>query len=117
MREPEKPVAPGREVEAKLMWPDDGSLSPGASVEASDGPLGILRERRQDAGPEPSYLGVETREGMLYVPERLVRETHGATIILSLPAADVRANSRVRRRIDRPLARPGYTPRDDPDRR
>lgn len=42
---------------------------------------------------------------MLYVPERLVRETHGATIVLSLPRDDVRANSSlgglpVRQRVD-----------------
>jgi hypothetical protein len=93
MRDPEKPVRPGDEIEAELTWPDDGSLRPGASVEATDGPLGILRERRRDAGPEHAYLGVETRDGMLYVPERLVRETHGVTVILSLPSDDVRANS------------------------
>ena len=95
MRDPEKPVPPGKEVEAELTWPDDGSLQPGASVEATDGPVGILRERRRDEGPEHAYLGVETREGMLYVPERLIRETRGATVMLSLPRSDVRANSSV----------------------
>jgi hypothetical protein len=105
MREPEKDVRPGREVESELTWPDDGSLRPGASVEATDGVVGVLRERRVDAGPEHAYLGVETGEGMLYVPERLVRETRGDAVVLSLPSDDVRANSSlgtlpVRERVD-----------------
>lgn len=92
MREPVNPVGPGKEVAAELTWPDDSPLHPGARVEATDGPVGVLRERRE-SGPEHAYLGVETQEGMLYVPERLVRETRGDTVMLSLPRADVRAHS------------------------
>jgi hypothetical protein len=91
MREPLEPAKPGEEVAASLTWPEDESLRPGARVRATDGVLGTLRERRVDQGPEHAYLGVETDEGLLYIPERLVRETAGNTVILSLPAADAKA--------------------------
>ena len=98
MREPVEPVKPGEEVKSSLTWrPDAETMRPGAQVEGTDGPLGVLRERRVGEGPEHSYLGVQTAEGMLYVPERLVRETRGDTIVLSLPCADVRAQSSAHR--------------------
>src|ERR671933_1361669 len=105
MREPVEPVKPGHEVASSLTWQGDESMQPGARVEGTDGLLGVLRERRTDAGPEHAYLGVETPEGMLYVPERLVRETRGNAVVLSLPTDDVRANSSlgtlpVRERVD-----------------
>ena len=93
MREPLEPVKPGQEVEANLTWPDDDPIRPGARVRATDGVLGTVKERRLGEGPEHGYLGVETDEGLLFVPDRLVRETAGNTVILSLPAADVRAQS------------------------
>jgi hypothetical protein len=97
MREPVEPVKPGQEVASTLTWSGDTSMQPGARVEGTDGVLGVLRERRADEGPEHAYLGVETEEGVVYVPERLVRETRGQTIILSLPCADVRAQSSAHR--------------------
>jgi hypothetical protein len=93
MREPQEPVKPGQEVEASLTWPSDDPIRPGARVRATDGIMGTVRERRVGEGPEHGYLGVDTDEGLLYVPDRLVRETAGNTVILSLPAADVRAQS------------------------
>jgi hypothetical protein len=93
MREPVEPVKPGQEVEASLTWQSDDAIRPGARVRATDGVMGTVRERRTGEGPEHAYLGVDTDEGLLYVPERLVRETAGDTIILSLPSADVRAQS------------------------
>jgi len=93
MREPIEPVKPGREVESSLAWRSDDSIRPGARVRATDGVMGTVRERRVGEGPEHGYLGVDTDEGLLFVPERLVRETAGNTVILSLPAADVRAQS------------------------
>ena len=94
MREPIEPVRPGQEVEASLTWrTDDQSIRPGARVEATDGALGVVRERRVGAGPEQAYLGVDTDEGLLFVPERLVRETSGDAVFLSLPAADAKAQS------------------------
>ena len=97
MREPVEPVKPGHEVASSLTWQGDESMQPGARVEGTDGLLGVLRERRVDEGPEHAYLGVETPEGMVYVPERLVRETRRDTIILSLPCADARAQSSAHR--------------------
>ena len=93
MREPAEEVKPGQEVESSLTWPTDDSIRPGTRVRATDGVMGTVRERRVGEGPEHAYLGVDTEEGLLYVPERLVRERAGDTIILSLPAADVRAQS------------------------
>jgi len=93
MREPVEPVKPGQEVESSLAWRSDDPIRPGARVRATDGILGTVRERRMGEGPEHGYLGVETDEGLMFVPERLVRETAGDTIILSLPAADVKAQS------------------------
>ena len=83
---------PGEEIAVSRVWTDD-TLRDGASVEASDGPLGVLRDHRVGAGPEHGYLGVETDEGLMYVPDRLIRETRGDTVVLSLPAADVKANA------------------------
>ena len=98
MREPVEPVKPGQEVESSLTWrTDDQTVRPGARVEATDGPFGVVRERRVGEGPEHAYLGVETDEGVVYVPERLVRETRGDTVVLSLPRADVRAQSSAHR--------------------
>jgi hypothetical protein len=98
MREPEKQPKPGEELESSLTWRgDDDSIRPGARVEATDGVLGTLRERRTDEGPEHAYLGVETAEGIVYVPERLVRETRGDVVVLSLPLADARAQSSAHR--------------------
>jgi hypothetical protein len=94
MREPVEPVRPGQEVETSLTWSaDDTAIRPGARVEATDGTLGVVRERRVAEGPEQAYLGVETDEGLVYVPERLVRETSGDTVYLSLPADDAKAQS------------------------
>jgi hypothetical protein len=95
MREPVEPVKPGEEVEAALTWRSDDPIRPGARVEATDGMLGVVRERRAGQGTDAAYLGVETDEGLLMVPERLVRETRGDTVMLSLPIADVKGQSRV----------------------
>lgn len=98
MREPVEPVKPGEEVKSALTWRSgDHTIRPGARVEGTDGLLGVVRERREEEGPEHAYLGVETDEGVVYVPERLVRETRGDTIVLSLPCADVRAQSSAHR--------------------
>jgi len=99
MREPVEPVKPGEEVKSSLTWPanDSEAIRPGARVEATDGLFGIVSERRVGEGPEHAYLGVETDEGVIYVPERLVRETSGETIFLSLPRADTRAQSSAHR--------------------
>jgi hypothetical protein len=93
MRESIDKVEPGDEVRASLAWRSDDTIRPGARVEATDGPLGVVRERRLSDGPEEAYLGVETDDGLLYLPERLVRETRGDTVVLSLPAADVKAQA------------------------
>ena len=93
MRDSVEPTKPGHEVRAPLTWQDDEAIRPGARVEGTDGPLGTVRERRTDAGPERFYLAVDTDEGLLYLPERLVRETRGTTIVLSLPVADAKAQS------------------------
>jgi hypothetical protein len=93
MREPVEEVKPGHEVASSLTWGDDDAVRPGARVEATDGPLGVLRQRRTDVGPEQAYLSVDTDAGPLDIPERLIRETRGDTIVLSLPSADVRAQS------------------------
>jgi hypothetical protein len=94
MREPIGNVEPGDEVQASLAWRSDDTIRPGARVEATDGILGVVRERRLSEGPEEAYLGVETDQGLIFVPERLVRETRGDTVVLSLPAADVKAQAR-----------------------
>jgi hypothetical protein len=93
MREPEERVGPGEEVTAKLAWRSDDTIRPGARVEATDGSLGVVRERRVSDGPEQAYLGVETDDGLMFLPERLVRETRGDTVYLSLPAADAKAQA------------------------
>ena len=93
MREPVEPAKPGEEVGFSTTWRGDDALRAGARVEATDGPFGTVAERRADQGPEHAYLGVETSEGVVFVPERLVRETRGEVIYLSLPAADVRAQA------------------------
>ncbi len=80
-------------VRASLSWSDDDPIRPGATVEATDGPMGVVRERRYGEGPEDAYLGVQTNEGLMFVPDRLIRETRGSTVVLSLPAADVKANA------------------------
>lgn len=83
----------GGESVGDLTWRDDDPIRPGARVEASDGPLGVVRQRRVGEGPEHAYVGVETDEGLLWVPDRLIRETRGSTVLLSLPTADVKANA------------------------
>jgi hypothetical protein len=93
MREPEDSAPPGEYVESSITWRRDDSIAPGARVEATDGPLGVLRERVVGEGPEHASLGVETTDGVYYVPERLVRESSLNTVYLSLPAADARAQS------------------------
>jgi hypothetical protein len=93
MREPVESAKPGEEVGFSTTWRGDDSLRPGTRVEATDGPFGTLAERRAGEGPEHAYLGVDTSEGLVYVPERLVRETRGDVIYLSLPGADVRAQA------------------------
>ena len=72
---------------------ENEAIRPGARVEATDGALGVVRERGADAQADHAYLSVETADGMLYVPDRLIRETRGETVVLSLPMADVRAQS------------------------
>ena len=91
MREPVEPVQPGHEVESSLSWRSDDTIRAGARVEGTDGVLGVVRERREAAAKV--YLGVDTDDGMIYVPETLVRETAGQTVYLSLPVADARAQS------------------------
>ena len=93
MRESLEPVEPGDEVRSKLSWRSDDTIRPGARVEATDGVMGVVRERRLSNGPEEAYLGVETADGLVYLPERLIRETRGDTVFLSLPAADARAQA------------------------
>jgi hypothetical protein len=93
MREPEDSTRPGEYVESSITWRKDDAITPGTRVEATDGPLGVLRERVVGEGPEHAYLGVETTDGLYYVPERLVRESSLNTVYLSLPAADARAQS------------------------
>ena len=95
MREPGNAdsIEPGEYVESSITWRRDESITPGTRVEATDGPLGVLRERLVGEGPEHAYLGVETSEGLYYVPERLVRETTARAVYLSLPQADARAQS------------------------
>lgn len=81
-------------VRASAGWGDD-RIEPGTRVEASDGPLGVVRERRVGEEPEHAYLGVEVEGGgpLLFVPDRLIREMRGNTVVLSLPRADVEANA------------------------
>lgn len=86
-------VKPGERVAVHRVWDDADAVRPGARVEGTDGPLGVVRDRRVGQGPEEAYLGVETEEGLLWVPDRLIRETRGDVIELSLPVADVKANS------------------------
>jgi hypothetical protein len=86
MREPEEPVDPGEEIESSLNWRSDDPIQPGARVEGTDGVLGVVRDRRREA--DRAFLGVETDDGLVYVPETLVRETAGGTVYLSLPVAD-----------------------------
>jgi hypothetical protein len=93
MRDRIEPADPGDDEVRSLTWRKDDAISPGARVEATDGVLGTVRERRMGEGPEHAYLGVDTDEGLMYVPERLVRETRGDTVYLSLPRADARAQS------------------------
>jgi hypothetical protein len=93
MRESIEPAKPGDEVRASLSWRSDDTIRPGARVEATDGSMGVVRERRLSDGPEKAYLGVETDDGLVYVPERLVRETRGDTVFLSLPVEDAKAQA------------------------
>ena len=93
MREPAKDVKPGEELESSITWRRDDTITPGTRVEATDGAFGVVRERVVGEGPEHAYLGVETSEGLYYVPERLVRESTASVIYLSLPSADARAQS------------------------
>ncbi len=79
---------------SSLTWSDDSNpILVGFRVEATDGFLGTVVERRFGEGPEHGYLGVATMQGVIYVPDRLIREAQGDTVVLSLPAADVRANA------------------------
>ena len=93
MREPIDSSKPGEYVESSVTWRTDDNITPGARVEATDGPLGVVRERVHGEGPEHAYLAVETSEGLYYVPERLIRESSLDTVYLSLPRADARAQS------------------------
>ena len=93
MREPIQPAKPGEEVASSTTWRKDDTIPSGARVEATDGQFGVVRERVTGEGPEHAYLGVDTGEGLYYVPERLVRESSTRVVYLSLPRADVRAQS------------------------
>ncbi len=86
-------LEPGGPRSVEPVWAEDDPIRPGARVEATDGLLGVVRDRRRGEGPEHAYIGVETDEGMLYVPDRLIRENRGGTIMLMLPRADVIANA------------------------
>jgi hypothetical protein len=92
MRESIEPDKAGQEVESSLSWRSDDPIRPGARVEGTDGVLGVVRDRSHDA--DRDYLGVETDDGLVYVPETLVRETAGDTVYLSLPVADARAQAK-----------------------
>ena len=94
MRESVEPVKAGQEFESSLSWRSDDPIRPGARVEGTDGVLGVVRDRSHDA--DRDYLGVETDDGLVYVPETLVRETAGDTVYLSLPVADARAQAKSR---------------------
>ena len=96
MREPARDssdLKPGEDLASSVTWRRDDAITPGTRVEATDGALGQVRERVVGEGPEHAYLGVETSEGLYYVPERLVRESTPSAIYLSLPRADARAQS------------------------
>ena len=93
MREPIEPAKPGEEVASSTTWRRDDTIRPGTRVEATDGAFGVVRERVVGEGPEHAYLGVDTGDGLYYVPERLVRESRPESVYLSLPGADVRAQS------------------------
>jgi hypothetical protein len=93
VREPAKDVKPGEDFESSVTWRRDDTITPGTRVEATDGPLGALRERVIGEGPEHAYLAIETSDGLYYVPERLVRESSPSAIYLSLPRADALAQS------------------------
>ena len=84
---------PGEYVESSITWRKDDVIEAGTRVEATDGPLGVVRERVVGEAPEHAYLGVEATDGLYYVPERLVRESSADTVYLSLPRADARAQS------------------------
>jgi hypothetical protein len=72
---------------------DPAELRPGLEVRGSDGALGCLREHAIGVGPEHAYLVVERDGDTWWVPDRLIREKDGATVVLNLPVADVIANS------------------------
>jgi hypothetical protein len=93
VREPAKDVKPGEDFESSVTWRRDDTITPGTRVEATDVALGVVRERVIGEGPEHAYLGVETSDGLYYVPERLVRESTSSVIYLSLPRADALAQS------------------------
>jgi hypothetical protein len=111
VREPVERPQPGEYTESALTWTADKEIQPGAPVKATDGELGTLRERRVGQGPEHAYLGVDTDDGLLYVPERLVREASPRAVYLSLPIADVKANSS-RGQLPEPSASPSDLPRE-----
>jgi hypothetical protein len=92
---PDEGEAPGDSgyVRSSPTWSEADPILIGFRVEATDGFLGTVVERRLGKGPEDGYLGVATIQGVIYVPDRLIRETDGDTVMLSLPAADVRANA------------------------
>ncbi len=93
MPDDDRAPAPGETVRASLMWRGDDEMGPGARVSGTDAPLGTLRARHVGVGPEAAYLEVETDEGPMFVPERLVRETRPGEVLLTLPVADVKANA------------------------
>ncbi len=62
-------------VRGSLTWSDADPILVGFRVEATDGFLGTVVERRLGEGPEHGYLGVATPQGVIYVPDRLIRET------------------------------------------
>lgn len=96
MREPARDandLKPGQDFESSVTWRRDDTITPGTRVEATDAPLGAVRERVVGEGPEHAYLAVETSDGLYYVPERLVRESTSSVVHLSLPRADALAQS------------------------
>ena len=93
MRDEIEGAKPGELVKGRLTWSEDDPIQPGTQVEGTDGLLGVVRQRIVGEGPEHAYMGVDTDEGLLWVPDRLIRETRGKTVLLSLPVADVKANA------------------------
>ncbi len=93
MLDDDRTPKPGEYVKAGPTWRTDDELHAGARVDGTDGTLGTLRARHVGVEPEGAYLEVETDEGAMFVPERLVRETRPGQVLLTLPVADVKANA------------------------